>query len=315
MGDAVREGATEGPLEPEGEDEILSAWALRMDGYEYKEQAGFDAEAAVERFFSNGRWDHLAPVEKQATFFLLQRSLFKWALADAPRHGRYWRAFRSLFFEVVALEVPEALRKAELYEEWERRFLPRRQEHMALVRRIHETTAYEDDAPSAFSAAPADVDPEDTSTDTPHTAPRLPIPMLLADDERPFGRLADQLLDCLPGAHFSRTRDVIEVIAIDDEGRGVILLVTPDGVEIRLPRTQWVRPYLPIPSSRFWKRIKTHGPEDVPAVMAHVRRAQRAREREFRKCRHCGAKFPLEHYHPEIRCCHGCAERHEGVVH
>jgi hypothetical protein len=45
-------------------------------------------------------------------------------------------------------------------------------------------------------------------------------------------------------------------------------------------------------------------------------RARRARLRSFKKCQHCAKRFPPEHGSARDGCfsCHGCMERHEGVV-
>lgn len=63
-----------------------------------------------------------------------------------PKHGKYWRAFRSLFLLVNAYEIPEAYRMPEYYTRWRDLYLPRLSECIALVRGIHDATSYDDDA-------------------------------------------------------------------------------------------------------------------------------------------------------------------------
>jgi hypothetical protein len=67
----------------------------------------------------------------------------------APENGRYWRAFRALFLHTHAYEVPAEHRDVGQYAEWEQRLAPRADEYVDLVRQIHATTAYEDDAEEA----------------------------------------------------------------------------------------------------------------------------------------------------------------------
>ena len=44
-----------------------------------------------------------------------------------------------------------------------------------------------------------------------------------------------------------------------------------------------------------------------------LRAAQEARRAEFSQCRYCGRTLGPENMHGDM--CHGCAERHEGIVH
>lgn len=67
--------------------------------------------------------------------------------------------------------------------------------------------------------------------------------------------VALQLLGILPRPCLERTRDVIQLEVQSEPG--VILLVTADHVEFRLPTIEWTRgAYAPAPSSRFWQRIR-----------------------------------------------------------
>lgn len=129
----------------QSEDDILSACALRFDGWQYIEMTDFDHQRALESFFQTGQWPSVA-LEQLAMFFTLQRGLFKWGLEYEPKHGRYWRAFRSLFLLVHSYEIPEEYRLAGYYEEWESEYRPRLAECVALVERIHATTPYHDNA-------------------------------------------------------------------------------------------------------------------------------------------------------------------------
>lgn len=125
--------------------------------------------------------------------------------------------------------------------------------------------------------------------------------------------LALRALRCLPGARLERTRDAIQI----EEGgdKGVVVLVTPEALEIRLPTVEWTSgAYGPAMSSRLWKRLRAKkigaGAEELTAIL---QQARRARSREFKRCRYCKELFPVEHRHGNA--CHGCAQRFEGVVH
>jgi hypothetical protein len=125
------------------EDDILIACAFRFDGYKYREMAGFDEEAPLQKFFKTGRWD-LSPLEQMTVFFMLQRGLYKWGLEYEPRDGRYWKAFRTLFLLSHGHRVPRAFRPPDqdLYARWKYRFVPRIAECVSLVREAHEATVY-----------------------------------------------------------------------------------------------------------------------------------------------------------------------------
>lgn len=128
---------------------------------------------------------------------------------------------------------------------------------------------------------------------------------------RSFEQFALRVLDLLPGARVDRARDVIQITQEDE--RGIIVIVTPEAVELRLPTTEWVGPHTPIASSRLWKRVKWDRMSDA-RLSRFLESAGQARAAEFTRCRFCGQEFPPEHRHEED-VCHGCAERHLGVVH
>jgi len=132
-----------------------------------------------------------------------------------------------------------------------------------------------------------------------------------ADGPRIVERHAAKFLELLPGAHMERTRDVIQ---IDHGGQeGIVVVVTPEDIEFRLPTVEWTMgAYGPCESSRLWKRVGTDELDDemLPDL---IRRAKQARKRQYRKCRHCGRRVPTEHrYSADV--CHACASEHEGVV-
>ena len=122
----------------------------------------------------------------------------------------------------------------------------------------------------------------------------------------------------------SRTRDAIELSfgdAMEPSGEGgVILLLTPESVEIRLPSITWTRgAYGPVASSRFWRRVSIRpligavgpGGSDV-RLRRLVDSGLRARRAEMRSCHFCGERFGPERMSDDA--CHGCASEHRGVV-
>ena len=131
--------------EPFSASEILTCCALRFDGYPWQDDYDFDHQKAIEDFFKKNVWD-LRDEEKLATFFFLQRGLNKFGLVYEPRNGKYWRAYRSLFFEVVHLPISEQYVRQDYFDEWQEEYAPRLQEAIECVRREHEAIEYDDDA-------------------------------------------------------------------------------------------------------------------------------------------------------------------------
>jgi hypothetical protein len=132
-------------------------------------------------------------------------------------------------------------------------------------------------------------------------------------------RLALQVLRLLPsnttpsdeGITLERTRDVIEIHSGGDEG--IVIIVTPEAVELRLPTVEWTMgAYDPVASSRLWKRVKADGLEDEKLGQL-LGEAQEARGRQFTKCRYCGERVAPEHRYSR-NVCQGCSSSQLGVV-
>lgn len=114
------------------EDEILTACALRFDGYKYQTQTGFDPRIAIANYFQEGQWQ-LEPNQLLATFFFLQRSLYKYDLQQEPKDSKFRKAFRSLFFECADLDIPSQYQQSEYYQNWESRYKPNVEELKKLI--------------------------------------------------------------------------------------------------------------------------------------------------------------------------------------
>lgn len=125
--------------------EILTAWALRFDGYAYEAATGFILAEGSTAWADDGRLPD-DPLQRLAILFALQRWLGKWGGEYEPLHGGTWRRFRELFLVTTDVEVPFKYRMSKWYAPWEREWRPHAAEHIELVARIHAATAYDDDA-------------------------------------------------------------------------------------------------------------------------------------------------------------------------
>lgn len=123
---------------------------------------------------------------------------------------------------------------------------------------------------------------------------------------------ATVILGWFPEAQVSRTRDAIQLDIGDD--RGVVVLVTPEAIEVRLPTVEWTRgTYGPADSSVLWKRLRHRG-RLTDRFRTAILSAIRLRLDQFKSCRFCGEPVSLEHRHGDD-VCHGCAQNHLGIVH
>ena len=118
-------------------DEVLTSCALRFDGHKYIKETGFDVEAGIDAYMETEAWDR-PDEEKLTIFYILQRCLCKWSLVYEPQHGRYWRLFREMFFDVVELEIPRAYNNNEWLSQWIERYASQRDKAIDCVRRHHQ---------------------------------------------------------------------------------------------------------------------------------------------------------------------------------
>ena len=126
--------------------------------------------------------------------------------------------------------------------------------------------------------------------------------------------LAEFVLGLLPGAAVFRGPDVIEIACEDLEG--IVVLVTTDTVEIRLPSVEWLGPHTPGRSTCFWKRLRVTGRPGL-AIARALMEGRAARLAQFATCHHCGTPTPPE-YVIDLdgrQICDSCAEKHYGVIH
>lgn len=124
-------------------------------------------------------------------------------------------------------------------------------------------------------------------------------------------RNAARVLDHAPGADFSRTRDVIQLDVHGEDG--IVLLVTAEALELRLPTIEWTHgAYGPESSTRLWKRLAWKKLDD-DALAELIDVALQARQAELRPCQHCGDSFPPDRRFDDDTC-HGCASKDLGVL-
>ena len=149
--------------------------------------------------------------------------------------------------------------------------------------------------------------------------PIAPEEVYPADGLRWVDRVARFVRAILPDARVERTRDVYQ---LNDEGQGgLVVVVTPEAVEIRLPTVEWTSGYAgPVASSRLWKRtlMRNWDDGDTASRLAKlIASGRRKRNREIRPCGNCRRPTPPEHAHTidGRHVCQGCAELHMGVVH
>jgi hypothetical protein len=141
-----------------------------------------------------------------------------------------------------------------------------------------------------------------------------------SEDLRRVEVAALDVLELLPDATIERTRDVI--VLSDGGDEGIVVLVTPEAIEVRLPTVEWTGgAYGPVPSSVLWRRVDREqlGSAELAALIESARVARRA---EFVPCSFCHVPTPREHRVGElvdeggarINACHGCASTHLGIV-
>lgn len=132
-----------------------------------------------------------------------------------------------------------------------------------------------------------------------------------SDGLRRVEQNALRVLELLPGVIEGRTRDCIQIDYHGEEG--IVILVTAEAIELRLPTVEWTMgAYGPAASSRLWKRVEFHEMTDIE-IISLLNDALKQRKSELKECRYCGRKFLPEHrYADDV--CQSCAEKHLGVV-
>jgi hypothetical protein len=285
------------------ERDILITCALRFDGHKYVKDRKFDHMVAFQAIEQTGDLSAYTQEQQLALFFMFQRYLYKWGGETLSHRSPEWRTFRELFFLCCRADIPEQCRLGPEYEKWESSFAPHIDDCIALVRSVH-----------------ASIDYLPVTTVDPSLHPDYQINIERSRREklglsheyvRQFEQRALEAFKLFPDAAVERTRDAIQINVREE--RGIVLLFTPDNLELRLPTVDWTQgAYGPVPSSVLWKRVKLTRLRGRQLYdLCHE--ALRARAAEYVPCRFCGREFPPEHRHDDV--CHDCAERELGIVH
>jgi hypothetical protein len=130
---------------------------------------------------------------------------------------------------------------------------------------------------------------------------------------RTFEEHALQILEMLPGAHAERTPDVIQINFGDfrDE-KGIVVILTPEAIELRLPTIEWLGSHTSVRSSKLWKRIDLHNSRNLDMAQL-IASAQEAQAQTFGICKFCSQKLPSG-WMSQQDVCQSCAEKHLGIV-
>lgn len=127
------------------ETDILTACALRFDGYGYSEDHGFDMPAVLRKCRTRKSLEALSSEDQRALLFFCQRTV-RWLEQDStlPRADGFFRKYRDLFLRVAHLAVPEDYLVREFEESFPWDSLPgaMRTECVEFVRAIHNATTY-----------------------------------------------------------------------------------------------------------------------------------------------------------------------------
>lgn len=116
------------------EDEVLTACALRFDGYKFVET---NTHPGLEKYLHTPSTSfELHPNDhfNLARFFFLQRYLYKWGGEYARLEDREHLLFRFLFLHVYRLEIPPEYRMDSHFKTWEERYKPRQEYYAGIIR-------------------------------------------------------------------------------------------------------------------------------------------------------------------------------------
>ena len=138
MGEAVARGRVV-PIE---ESDVLIAFALRFDGEKHHEEHAFSPPVSDAPALS-AAIEGMSVPERMATFFLLQRFLFKWGGEYLPMHGAAWHTFRRRFLMTCHEKVPQEYRPWGEYDAWAETWAGATAKAESVVRGVRELTVYD----------------------------------------------------------------------------------------------------------------------------------------------------------------------------
>ncbi|MDQ3820317.1 MAG: hypothetical protein M3362_21905 [Acidobacteriota bacterium] len=128
----------------EREAKIVTACALRIDGYRYADEHGLagddrDYSLFVRRFLADPDYG-LPRGHLHCVLLLLQRAYLKEGWLRWDSHEA--KVIRGLFLALCREDPPEEYRDEGFYEDWERRHRPGLAKLLEFVRQRHERTVY-----------------------------------------------------------------------------------------------------------------------------------------------------------------------------
>lgn len=129
-----------------------------------------------------------------------------------------------------------------------------------------------------------------------------------------FERWAAQIWQLLPEAKVERTSEVIQLTTGDFRDElGLMILLTPEAMELRLPVLTWDGPCTPVKTSCLWQRLTLEElkKSQLPGLITE---AQAQQQQSFCDCKYCGQHNPKGWMH-SLDICQSCAEKELGVVH
>ena len=105
-------------------------------------------------------------------------------------------------------------------------------------------------------------------------------------------------------------------VFVGGEPEEVVVRVTQSLVEISEYRMGWDGPHTPVVmpetlAALHWQHLSAIDLSMILRELIEVARTSRGEQ--FIKCKYCGRELGPEHMHGDV--CHGCAEKHEGIVH
>ncbi|MGI5845235.1 MAG: hypothetical protein ACOX9B_13820 [Candidatus Xenobium sp.] len=117
-----------------------------------------------------------------------------------------------------------------------------------------------------------------------------------------------------PPPRVTRTRDAIQ---FDWQGeKGAVVLITPEEIQTRIPRIEWLAAYDSRRTSRLDSAMKVTealSEEGFQEILKRIRNSARKRLSLYRTCRFCGELFPPE-YGDSRGVCDMCVEKHLGFI-
>ena len=139
---------------------------------------------------------------------------------------------------------------------------------------------------------------------------RYPSECLTSIEER-----AREVMAWRSPCRLERTQNVIEIQFPDpgDSDAVLVALVTNDALELRLSTIEWTcGSHGPALASDLWKRLTWTEVDEVGGVAVPLTALAEAHRERLERCDYCEQLFLPARMSDSA--CHGCAEKHDGVL-